>query len=128
MADLEMPQRQTYPSIRGRVSDENGDPLPLATADELTLLLEVEGGDLFELPAVSLDPDDPGSAFTLNGVVIGANFEAPIGASGLSTDVVDLRGKLEIVWDALTTPPATQYAPQQGFISVSITENVQPGA
>src|SRR4051794_39602596 len=125
MTDLSMPQRQTYPSIRGRVADQAG-VLPLDLADELTLYIEIVSGALFELPATSLDPEDPDSVFLdADGNEVGANFEAPIGASGLSDDVTAaLRGKLQITWDAGASPPLVQFAPRDGFMTFAITENV----
>jgi hypothetical protein len=119
-----MPQRQTYPHIRGSASDEV-DLLPLEDADDLELQLEIVDGDLFVLPAVALNPTE---TFILDDVEYQANFEAPIGASGLSTDVTELRGKLKVTWDASATPPLVQFVPQVGFITVSITENIQSDA
>lgn len=126
MTDLSMPQRQTFPHIRGRAEDQAG-ALPLDTADELTLYIEIEGGALFELPATALDPDDPTSTFLdEDGNEVDANFEAPIGASGISDDVVPaLRGKLQITWDAGASPPLIQFVPRDGFMTFAITENVQ---
>lgn len=117
-----MPQRQTYPAIRGRVADEVG-VLDLSAAEELTLILELQGGggDIIGLPATDLDPDDPGSQFIHNGQTVGANWEAAIG-SGLTDDVATFRAKLEIVWQA--EPRLVQYAPKDGFIEIEVTENV----
>lgn len=130
MPDLSMPQRQTYPHIRGRVEDQEG-ALDLSLADDLELFFEVDGtSPLFGLPAVALDPALPGSIFhDANGVEVAANFEAPIGTSGISNTVTPaLRGKLKITWDATSTPPLVQWAPKTGFISLAITENVQAEA
>lgn len=122
MADLSMPQRQTYPSIRGSVSDQVG-LLDLQLADELTLIMEpVAGGPGFELPATALDIEDINNVFLdENGNEVIANFDAAIDA-GLSDDMDSLRGKLKIVWD--TGAGLIQYAPQSGFVTIDITENV----
>jgi hypothetical protein len=122
--DLTMPQRQTYPAIRGRVEDQVG-ALPLADADSIDLLTEpIAGGTLIELPVTVLDPEDPDSIFTdVNGSEIAANWEAPI-AVGFSDDLGQQRGKLKITWDSASTPPRIQYAPKVGFIIFEITENV----
>jgi hypothetical protein len=118
MADLTIPQRQTYPTIRGHVSDHVG-LLPLDQADEITLLLEA-GADLFALPVTVIDPPE---TFDLGGESVEANWEASIGA-GATDDENIFRSKLKIVWDATATPPLVQYAPQIGFIEIEVAENV----
>lgn len=128
MTDLTMPQRQTFPHIRGRAEDQAG-ALPLADAIDITLYVEIKDGVLYELPATALDPDDPDSSFLdESGNEVAANFEAPIGSSGISDDVVAaLRGKLQVTWG--NGPPALiQFVPRDGFISLAITENVQAPA
>lgn len=126
MPDLSIPQRQTFPYIRGQASDQNG-PMPLLSAESLTLCIEVIDGDLFELPASALDPTEPTSVFKdANGDDVGANFHAPIGLSGLTDDVTTaLRGKLQITWDSDATPPLVEFVPSVGFMTFAITENVQ---
>jgi hypothetical protein len=121
MADLQIPQRQTFPAIRGSVSDEDG-VLDLTTAESVDLILNGPGGTpIVELPVVVLDPPE---SFEIDGVTYSANWEAPLaGASAAVATEVLYRGKLKIVWDSA---PALlqQYAPQVGFFEIEIVENL----
>jgi hypothetical protein len=115
-----MKQRQTYPAVRGEARDEVG-LLPLGEASSLTVWIEVPGveGDLFELPAVALEPTQ---TFLRLGQEYQANFEAPIGASGLTADVAEeLRGVLEVDWG----DGNIQFVPKDGFMTFAVTENVK---
>jgi hypothetical protein len=120
MPDLQIPQRQTYPAIRGLVRDEQG-LLPLATADDIFLLLEGPGGTpLISLPVNALSPTE---TFFVDGVSFQANWEAPL--VGATTAVATARlykAKLKIIWQAV--PLLQQYAPQVDFIDIEIVTNV----
>lgn len=120
MADLQIPQRQTYPAIRGSVSDEEG-LLPLDTAIDLDLVLNGPGGTpVVILPVVAIDPPE---AFTLDGQSIMANWEAPLaGASAAVATQILYRAKLKITWQ--TSPLLVQFAPQVDFMDIEIVENL----
>lgn len=120
MPDLQIPQRQTYPAIRGQARDEVG-LLPLDTALDLDLILNGPGGTpVVLLPAVAVDPPQ---AFLVDGTSYLANWEAPlIGASAAVATKVLYRAKLKITWS--TSPLAVQFAPQVGFMEIEIVENL----
>lgn len=120
MPDLQIPQRQTYPAIRGQARDEVG-LLPLDTALDLDLILNGPGGTpVVLLPAVAVDPPQ---AFLVDGASYMANWEAPlIGASAAVATKVLYRAKLKITWS--TSPLAVQFAPQVGFMEIEIVENL----
>lgn len=121
MPDLQIPQRQTYPAIRGSVSDEVG-LLPLATAEAIDLILNGPGGTpIVVLPAVAIDPPEE---FTLDGLTIQANWEAPLAGAGsaVATEIL-YRAKLKITWDS-TPALLVQFAPQVDFMEIEIVENV----
>jgi hypothetical protein len=120
MPDLQIPQRQTYPAIRGAVSDEQG-LLPLATAQSIDLVLNGPGGTpVVHLPVVALDPPQQ---FMVAGTTFMANWEAPlVGATTAVATEVLYRGKLKITWQ--TVPLMQQFAPQVDFIEIEIVENV----
>jgi hypothetical protein len=121
MADLQIPQRQTFPAIRGSVSDEVG-LIDLSTALTISLILNGPGGTpVVLLPAVALDPTEP---FTVNGVTYEANWEAPLaGATSAVANEILYSAKLKIVWQ--TSPTLLQqFAPQVGFMQIEIVKNV----
>lgn len=120
-AVLSIPARQTFPTIRGHVSDEEG-ILDLTTADELSLIIDDSATGVYELPVTAIDP--PESVMVNNQAVL-MNWEASIGAGATDDVTPEFKGKLKIVWDASATPPAIQYCPQTGFIKIEVTVNVQ---
>jgi len=121
MPDLQIPQRQTFPAIRGSVGDEVG-PLPLDTAISVDLILNGPGGTpVVILPCNVLNPTEE---FTIDGVVHEANWEAPLAGAevAVATEVL-YNAKLKITW--MTTPDLLQqFAPQVGFIEIEIVENL----
>lgn len=120
MPDLQIPQRQTFPAIRGSASDEVG-LLPLDTAITIDLVLNGPGGTpIVVLPCVPIEPPE---TFTVDGTSFLANWEAPLGSAGaaVATEVL-YRAKLKIVWQ--TSPLLVQYAPQVDFMEIEIVENV----
>lgn len=121
MPDLQIPQRQTFPAIRGSVSDEVG-LLPLATAETINLILNGPGGTpIVSLPCVAIDPPEE---FLVDGVSVLANWEAPLaGATTAVATQILYRAKLKIIWDSTPTL-LQQFAPQTGFIEIEIVENV----
>jgi hypothetical protein len=124
MADLQIPQRQTYPAIRFGVSDEVG-LLDLTAAETVDLLLESAdnpGTHLVTLPVTPLEP--PQNFIGPDGTTHQANGEAPLGgASAAVANVINYRAKVKIVWS--TGPPLlVQYAPQTGFLDIEVVENV----
>jgi hypothetical protein len=121
MPDLQIPQRQTFPAIRGSVSDEDG-LLDLPTAESVDLILNGPGGTpIVELPCVVLDPPE---SFEVDGVTFQANWEAPLaGATTAVATEVLYRGKLKIIWDSAPSL-LQQFAPQVGFFEIEIVENV----
>jgi hypothetical protein len=121
MPDLQIPQRQTFPAIRGSVRDAD-DLLPLITAETITLILNGPGGTpVVLLPCVVLNPPQE---FELEGVPFMANWEAPLaGASAAVATQILYRAKLKIIWD--TSPSLLQqFAPQVGFMQIEIVENL----
>jgi hypothetical protein len=120
MADLQIPQRQTFPAIRGSVADEDG-LLDLGAAEDIDLILNGPGGTpIVILPVVVLDPPE---SFEVDGTTYQANWEAPLaGATTAVATEVLYRGKLKIRWD--TTPSLVQFAPQVDFFEIEIVENV----
>jgi hypothetical protein len=121
MPDLQIPQRQTYPAIRGSVSDEVG-LLPLITAETITLILNGPGGTpIVLLPAVALSPTQ---TFMVDGVSHEANWEAPLaGATVAVATQVIYKAKLKVVWDS-SPSLLQQFAPQVGFMTIEIVENL----
>lgn len=121
MADLFIPQRQTYPAIRGSASGENG-LLPLESAEDLTLIMNGPGGTpIVLLPALAIDPPE---TFELDGVTFQANWEAPLaGATAAVANEIVYRAKLKIIWDSSPTL-LQQFAPQVGFMGIEIVENL----
>lgn len=120
MPDLQIPQRQTFPAIRGSVADEAG-LLPLITAESVDLILNGPGGTpIVILPCVVLDPPQD---FEIDGVVQQANWEAPlVGASAAVATARLYSAKLKITWDS--SPLMQQFAPQVGFIEIEIVTNL----
>lgn len=118
MADLDIPQRQTRPAIRGYARDARG-AIPLDEAQELTLLLQ-DGVDLYALPVTAVDPEE--NTAIIDGEESPINWEAPIGA-GMSDNLADFKGKLKAEFS-----DGVQYIPQSGFITVTVSENVQEAA
>lgn len=114
MADLTIPKGQTYPHIRGYVADEVG-ALPLDDADTLELVLENSTND-----TLSLDVTAEDDTMIVNGTELPVNFQADYSATDLSDDETDWQAKLKITWSA----GLIQYAPKDGFITITITENV----
>src|SRR3954464_13984995 len=121
MPDLPIPQRQTFPAIRGSASDEIG-LLPLATAEAINLILNGPGGTpVVILPVVVIDPPE---SFEVDGVSIMANWEAPLaGATAAVATKVLYRAKLKITWDSAPVL-LQQFVPQVSFIEIEIVENV----
>lgn len=121
MPDLQIPQRQTYPSIRGEARDEDG-LLPLETAEDLDLILNGPNGTpVVILPVVAIDPVE---TFEVDGVTYSANWEAPLaGASAAVANAILYKAKLKITWDS---SPAllVQFAPQVGFMEIEIVANL----
>lgn len=121
MPDLQIPQRQTFPAIRGSASDTIG-LLPLATAESIDLVLNGPGGTpVVILPVVAITPPEE---FELDGVPVMANWEAPLaGATAAVATMVLYRAKLKITWDS-TPALLQQFVPQVGFVEIEIVENV----
>ena len=122
MPDLQIPARQTYPAIRGSVSDEVG-LLDLTTADQIDLILNGPGGTpIVILPCAAVDP--PEAFLDAVGVQHMANWEAPLaGADTAVATSVLYDGKLKITWQ--TTPDMlVQFAPQVEFMSIEVVTNL----
>jgi hypothetical protein len=121
MPDLQIPQRQTFPAIRGSASDEQG-LLPLATAESINLILNGPGGTpIVVLPCTVIDPTEP---FEVDGVTIPANWEAPLaGATVAVATKVLYRAKLKITWDSAPVL-LQQFVPQVRFMEIEIVDNV----
>jgi hypothetical protein len=122
MPDLSIPQRQTFPAIRGSVADEEG-LLPLITAESVDLILNGPNGTpIVILPCVVLDPPED---FELDGVVMSANWEAPLaGATSAVAAEISYTAKLKITWDSTPGAVLQQFAPQVGFLEIEIVENL----
>lgn len=122
MPDLQIPQRQTYPAIRGSAADQVG-LLPLMTAETITLILNGPGGTpIVLLPVVAVEP--PESFLDVNGVTHLANWEAPLdNATAAVANEVIYNAKLKIVWQ--TSPTLLQqFAPQLGFMTIEVVQNL----
>jgi hypothetical protein len=121
MPDLQIPQRQTYPAIRGNVSNENG-LLPLGTAEDISLLLNGPGGTpIVLLPVVVLSPTE---TFVIDGVEFEANWEAPLaGAEVAVANEILYLAKLKIIWQS-APDLLQQFAPQVGFAEIEIVKNL----
>lgn len=122
MPDLQIPQRQTYPAIRGSVSDQEG-LLPTATAEDITLILnDTTRTTIVLLPAVAIDP--PEEFLDADGNAQMANWEAPIaGATAAVATEILYDAKLKMVW-ATGPPLLVQFAPQVGFMQIEVVENL----
>lgn len=121
MPDLQIPQRQTYPAIRGSAADADG-LLPLPTAESVNLILNGPGGvPVVILPCTVIDPPE---TFDVDGVSYMANWEAPLAgaSSAVATEILYL-AKLKITWDSAPVL-LQQFAPQVGFIQIEIVENL----
>lgn len=120
MPDLQIPQRQTFPAIRGSVSDEAG-VMDLSSATLTLILNGPAGSPIILLPAEDITPFE---TFELNGQTFQANFEAPLlGADTAVATAIVYQAKLKMVWDA-GPPVAQQFAPQVGFMEIEIVENL----
>lgn len=121
MPDLQIPQRQTYPAIRGSATDEQG-LIPIETAETLTLILNGPGGTpIVLLPVTAIDPPEE---FTVGGVTFLANWEAPLAGAttAVATEII-YDAKLKIIWQA-TPDLLQQFVPQVGTKEIEVVANL----
>lgn len=108
MADLTIPQHDTWPPLRGAASDDDG-LMDLTLADSLKVLLK-SGATLISGTAVAIalpgDPDGMNWSYTWH-----ANDTAITGTYNV---------ELEITWDSGASPPKVETVPNEDPLQVEI--------